>query len=257
MTNIIETSFSPTVRCYAPEVKNTQNVSQASDVYSFGILLLELLTRRSPAYAPDCHKGVDLVELVSSVKNRERASKVFDADLLKHAAIREEMIKMLEIGIRCAAKSIKNRPKMSEVVRMLEDISQVKPISRASGELVFFDNCNATFDLEDLFRASAEVLGEGTFGNCYKTTLEDGQTITVKKLRYVDVTVKEFRQHMEVVGRMRHENVAELKAYSFSRESRLVVYDYHEKDSLYASLHGMDYEEAGVHCFCERSHYEQ
>ncbi|KAL2542175.1 putative inactive receptor kinase [Abeliophyllum distichum] len=31
---------------HAPEVKNTRNVSQASDVYSFGILLLELLTRK-------------------------------------------------------------------------------------------------------------------------------------------------------------------------------------------------------------------
>ncbi|KAK6132200.1 hypothetical protein DH2020_034058 [Rehmannia glutinosa] len=106
-TNMIEATFMPTAHCYAPEVKNTKNVSQASDVYSFGILLLELLTRKSTAHVPGGPEAVDLVKLVHSVENRERADKVFDADLLKHPTLREQMVKMLQIGMRCVEKSIK------------------------------------------------------------------------------------------------------------------------------------------------------
>ncbi|KAL7116740.1 hypothetical protein ACP275_03G023800 [Erythranthe tilingii] len=45
LTNMLTATFVPKALCYAPEIKKTQNVSQASDVYSFGILLLELITR--------------------------------------------------------------------------------------------------------------------------------------------------------------------------------------------------------------------
>ncbi|KAK6142093.1 hypothetical protein DH2020_012195 [Rehmannia glutinosa] len=144
VTNVIETTFMPAAHCYAPEVKNTQNVSQASDVYSFGILLLELLTRKSAAHVHGGHEAVDLVKLVNSVKNRERAAKVFDADLWKDPTIREKMVKILEIGIRCAEKSTKKRPKMSEVMKMLEEITMLDPISHAPQEakLVFVDDAN-------------------------------------------------------------------------------------------------------------------
>ncbi|KAK6155872.1 hypothetical protein DH2020_010120 [Rehmannia glutinosa] len=237
---IIETPLTPAAQCYAPELKNTKNVSQASDVYSFGILLLELLTRKSPAHVPGGPKAVNLVKLVSSVKNKERAAKVFDADLLKHPTLREEMVKMLEIGIRCVEKSIKKRPKMSEVVKMLEDIRKLNPISHTPSEtnLKFIEDANATFDLEDMLRASAEVLGKGTFGTSYKAILDNGNPIVVKRLRDVIVTSNEFKQHMEVIGRMRHENIAELRAYFFSRDEKLLVFDFYNQDSVSALLHG-------------------
>ncbi|KAK6155860.1 hypothetical protein DH2020_010108 [Rehmannia glutinosa] len=240
LVNSIEATFMPTAHCYAPEVKNTQNVSQASDVYSFGVLLLELLTRKSSAHVPGGPEAVDLVKMVTSIRNRVRAAKVFDADLLKHPTIKEQMVKMLQIGIRCVEKSIKKRPKMSEVVKILEDISTLNPVSLAPSDtkLVFIEDANATFDLEDVLRASAEVLGKGTFGTSYKAILENGNTIVVKRLREVNVTFKDFQQHMSVIGRMRHENIAEVRAYYFSKEEKLLVYDYHNQDSLSALLHG-------------------
>ncbi|KAI3458299.1 hypothetical protein Pfo_014962 [Paulownia fortunei] len=240
LTNMIAATFMPTARCYAPEVKNTENVSQASDVYSFGILLLELLTRKSPIHVPGGPEAVDLVKLVNSVKSKERNAKVFDTDLLKHPSIREHMVKMLQIGISCAAKSLKKRPKMSEVVKMLEDLQMMNTGSSVSLErkLVFAKNAIPTFDIEDLLRASAEVLGKGTFGTSYKAILENGNIIMVKRLKDVIVTFTDFEQHMEVIGRMRHDNVAELRAYYFSKDEKLLVYDYYTQNSLSALLHG-------------------
>ncbi|PIN18999.1 Non-specific serine/threonine protein kinase [Handroanthus impetiginosus] len=237
---MIETTFMPTARCYAPEVKSTQNVSQPSDVYGFGIVLLELLTRKSTEHLPGGPKPIDLVKLVDSVKSKERAAKVFDADLLKYLTIKEDMVKVLQIGIKCVSKSVRKRPKISEVVKLLEDIAKMNTESHVPFEkkLVFIEDVIPTFDLEEMLRASAEVLGKGTFGTCYKKKLENGNTIVVKRLRDVRVTFKEFQQHVEVIGSMRHKNIADLRAYYFSRDKKLLVYDYYDQGSLFAALHG-------------------
>ncbi|PIN10624.1 Serine/threonine protein kinase [Handroanthus impetiginosus] len=240
LANMIKTTFTPTVGCYSLEVYSTQNISQAADVYSFGILLLELLTGKSTAHLPSAPEPVDLAKMVGSVKSKERASKVFDPDLLKNPTIREDMVKMLQIGMKCAAKSIKKRPLMIEVVNMLEDIIRMSPEIHGSlsKELVFANNANPTFDLEDVFRATGEVLGRGTLGFCFKAILFNEKAIVVKRLRDVIVTYEEFQQQMEVIGRMRHGNVYDLMAYHFSTGEKILVYDYGHQESVFALLHG-------------------
>ncbi|XP_020549198.1 probable inactive receptor kinase At4g23740 isoform X1 [Sesamum indicum] len=242
---MVETKFMQTARYYVPEVKKTRDVSQASDVYSFGILLLELLTRKSPVHVPGGPKAVDLVKLVTSAKSKERAAKVFDTELFKYPTIREQAVIMLQIGLTCVAKLIKKRPKMSEAVRMLEDINKMNrgirmnqhvPLER---EFVFFEFANPRFEFEDLLSASAEFLGNGTFGTSYKAGLENGNTVVVKRLKDVIVTFEDFQQHMNIIGKLRHENVAELKAYYYSTDEKLLVCDYYNQRSLSGLLHGM------------------
>ncbi|KAL5718850.1 hypothetical protein ACHQM5_011712 [Ranunculus cassubicifolius] len=107
-----------------------------------------------------------------------------------------------------------------------------------NNRLVFFESCSYAFDLEDLLRASAEVLGKGTFGVAYKAVLEDATTVVVKRLKEVGVGKKDFEQQMDLVGRIRHENVVELKAYYYSKDEKLMVYDYFHRGSVSAMLHG-------------------
>ncbi|XP_047269148.1 probable inactive receptor kinase At4g23740 isoform X2 [Capsicum annuum] len=120
------------------------------------------------------------------------------------------------------------------------DMSPEKAISRsqdANNRLVFFEGCNYAFDLEDLLRASAEVLGKGTFGMVYKVILEDATTVVVKRLKDV-VAGKKFEQQMEIVGSIKHKNVVELRAYYYSKDGKLIVSDYFSKGSVAAMLHG-------------------
>ncbi|CAA0834572.1 Probable inactive receptor kinase [Striga hermonthica] len=248
-TSLIQTAFEPTAYYYAPEVKSSQNVSQASDVYSFGIMLLELLTRKPSVHFPGGPKAVDLVKMVTSIRNKIRAANVFDADLLKQPTIKDQMVKTLQIGMKCVEKSMKKRPRMSEVVKMLEEISSLYPISGSpvARKLVFIEDPKPTFDLEDLLRSSAEVLGEGTFGSSYLegtfgssylARLEPGHTIVVKRMKGVVLSFNNFQQHMDMIGRMVHKNVAEVRAYYYSKDETLLVYDHYVQDSVSVALHG-------------------
>ncbi|XP_023541330.1 probable inactive receptor kinase At4g23740 [Cucurbita pepo subsp. pepo] len=106
--------------------------------------------------------------------------------------------------------------------------------------LNFFMDSNLAFDLEDLLRASAEVLGKGTFGVSYKATLEDSTTVVVKRLNQVTVGKREFEQQMELIGNIKHEHVVSLRAYYYSKDEKLMVYDYYGQGSVSAMLHSKE-----------------
>ncbi|XWS60835.1 hypothetical protein CRYUN_Cryun07bG0071300 [Craigia yunnanensis] len=105
-------------------------------------------------------------------------------------------------------------------------------------KLVFFGNAARVFDLEDLLRASAEVLGKGTFGTTYKAVLEGGNAVAVKRLKDVAISEREFKDKIEGVGAMDHQNLVPPRAYYYSRDEKLLVYDYMSMGSLSALLHG-------------------
>lgn len=112
-------------------------------------------------------------------------------------------------------------------------------VETEKNRLVFFEGGVYSFDLEDLLRASAEVLGKGSVGTSYKAVLEEGTTVVVKRLKDVVMTKKEFETQMEALGNVKHENVVPLRAFYFSRDEKLLVSDYMAAGSLSSSLHGI------------------
>ena len=107
-------------------------------------------------------------------------------------------------------------------------------------KLIYFGPMAAAppFDLEDLLRASAEVLGKGAFGTAYKAVMESGAAVAVKRLKDVDLPEPEFRERIAAIGAVQHELVVPLRAYYFSKDEKLLVYDYMSNGSLSALLHG-------------------
>lgn len=106
----------------APEVADTRKATQASDVYSFGVVLLELLSGKSPVPGSGGEDAVHLVRWVHSVVREEWTGEVFDVELLRYPNIEEEMVAMLQIAMSCVARAAAQRPKMEEVVKLVEDI---------------------------------------------------------------------------------------------------------------------------------------
>ncbi|KAI7978939.1 putative inactive receptor kinase [Camellia lanceoleosa] len=116
----------------APEVTDTRKLSQSSDVYSYGVLLLQLLTRKSPIHATGGDEVVHLVRWVQSVVREEWTAEVFDVELLKYPNIEEEMVEMLQIGLACAVKMPEQRPKMVDILRRVVGIRRVGTGNRPS-----------------------------------------------------------------------------------------------------------------------------
>lgn len=95
------------------------------------------------------------------------------------------------------------------------------------------------YTLEDLLRASAEILGRGSVGITYRAVMEWGLMVTVKRLKNSSLmTSEEFERHMEAIGKLRHPNLISLRAYFHANDERLVVYDYQPNGSLFSFIHG-------------------
>ncbi|MQL74839.1 hypothetical protein Taro_007235 [Colocasia esculenta] len=105
-------------------------------------------------------------------------------------------------------------------------------------KLVFVREERGRFELQDLLRASAEVLGSGGFGSSYKAMLLNGPTMVVKRFREMNgVGREEFQEHMRRLGSLSHSNLLPLVAYYYRKEEKLLVTDYIPNGSLAHLLH--------------------
>ncbi|XP_057465755.1 probable LRR receptor-like serine/threonine-protein kinase At4g31250 [Actinidia eriantha] len=106
------------------------------------------------------------------------------------------------------------------------------------GKLIFMES-EVRFELNDLLKASAKALGNGNFGNCYKTRLDDGRTVVVKRLRDLKpLSHDEFSKQVEAIADQKHPNLLPLMAYYYSIEEKLLIYTYVSNGNVYNRLHG-------------------
>lgn len=96
------------------------------------------------------------------------------------------------------------------------------------------------FNLDDLLRASAQVLGKGSLGTTYKVMMEMGPALVVKRLskEMNSLSKKEFVQQMKLLGQMRHENLVQIISFYYSKEEKLVIHEFIPDRSLFELLHG-------------------
>ncbi|RWR96408.1 receptor-like protein kinase HSL1 [Cinnamomum micranthum f. kanehirae] len=102
----------------APEYAYTLRVNEKSDIYSFGVIILELVTGKRPV-DPD-YGEKDLVKWVYVTLEQKGIDHVIDPKL--DICFKEEICKILSIGLLCTSPLPINRPTMRRVVKMLLDI---------------------------------------------------------------------------------------------------------------------------------------
>ena len=98
----------------------TMKVDEKTDIYSYGVVLLELITGKTPL-DPAFGESVDIVEWVRrKIRSKRAAEEALDpyiAGQCKH--IQEEMLLVLRIALLCTAKLPKDRPSMRDIITML------------------------------------------------------------------------------------------------------------------------------------------
>ncbi|KAM7503375.1 hypothetical protein LguiB_002279 [Lonicera macranthoides] len=102
----------------APEYAYTLRVNEKSDIYSFGVVLLELVTGRPPVDQIFGEK--DLATWVCTTLDREGFDRMLDPTL--DSTYKDQISKVLDIGLRCIRPLPINRPSMKRVVKMLQDV---------------------------------------------------------------------------------------------------------------------------------------
>ncbi|GKV10254.1 hypothetical protein SLEP1_g21647 [Rubroshorea leprosula] len=103
----------------APEYASTGMLNERSDVYSFGILLMEIISGRNPVDYSRPPGEVNLVDWLKAMVTNRNAEGVLDPRLPEKPSIRA-LKRALLVALRCVDPNAQKRPKMGHVIHMLE-----------------------------------------------------------------------------------------------------------------------------------------
>ncbi|XP_044503282.1 probable LRR receptor-like serine/threonine-protein kinase At5g10290 isoform X2 [Mangifera indica] len=117
----VTTQVRGTMGHIAPEYLSTGKSSERTDVFGYGIMLLELVTGQRAIDFSRLEEEDDvlLLDHVKKLEREKRLDAIVDRNLNKSYNIQEVEI-MIQVALLCTQASPEDRPAMSEVVRMLE-----------------------------------------------------------------------------------------------------------------------------------------
>ncbi|XP_021610238.1 proline-rich receptor-like protein kinase PERK15 isoform X4 [Manihot esculenta] len=245
-----------------PEYGDIQRVSEKSDIYSFGVVLLELITGRRPTN----EQGDTIINwaryrIGRALENNEYKDLVDSK--LQQEYDKEEMLRMVTCAAASVYKPSRSRPTMKQIIRVLEGtMSYMKIMKRKDIETL---QGRATTDLESILGverlqitpqkiftykelakatggfSNVNLLGEGGFGQVFKGTLAYGEFAAIKKLKLSsDQGESEFLTEITTLNRAHHKHLVKLIGYCSDKANRLLVYEFVPNESLRYILHDQD-----------------
>ncbi|KAL8483190.1 hypothetical protein ACS0TY_026025 [Phlomoides rotata] len=121
-TPYVEVAVHGTVGYIAPEYLSMGRCSEKSDVFSYGVFLLQLISGLSAfdlaRLAND--KDMTLLEWVERIYTENKWELIVDANCTKSDYMEVLVRLLVQISLLCTRYNSESRPKMSEVVRMME-----------------------------------------------------------------------------------------------------------------------------------------
>ncbi|XP_073040903.1 probable serine/threonine-protein kinase At1g01540 [Primulina eburnea] len=103
----------------APEYACTGMLNEKSDIYSFGILIMEIITGRSPVDYNRPKEEVNLIDWLKMMVGNRKSEEVVDPKLSKRPASKV-LKRVILVALRCVDPDAQKRPKVGHVIHMLE-----------------------------------------------------------------------------------------------------------------------------------------
>ncbi|WOK98447.1 putative receptor-like serine/threonine-protein kinase [Canna indica] len=118
-SSFVTTRVMGTFGYVAPEYACTGILNESHDVYSFGILLMEIISGRTPVDYTRPVGEVNIVEWFKRAVQRKREEEVVDP-LIEIKPSPRSLKRVMLICLRCIDMDAQQRPKMGQIVHMLE-----------------------------------------------------------------------------------------------------------------------------------------
>jgi serine/threonine protein kinase len=255
-----------------PACLQTGCLTPASDVYSFGIVLLELIARKRVKEG-----NVYLVGTFASAKGKGVLRELFDPAIAEKNNI-EILQEMVKLANECLGLEISKRPRMNDVARRLRVlISCVKSRDESSSfdSILASHYCSWTkidkkdkvqlkkspsflkrnasnpmilSDLGDVRKFTKKELKEitknfsyqlgsvSTQARFYKGTLEDNTAVVVSKFLYHADSEEKIINGVITLSQIAHHNIIKLLGCCLEAETLVLIYEYASKGSLLDNL---------------------
>ncbi|XP_062222123.1 LRR receptor kinase SERL2-like [Phragmites australis] len=156
----VTTAVRGTVGHIAPEYLSTGQSSEKTDVFGFGILLLELITGQTALeFGKSSNQKGAMLDWVKKMHQEKKLDILVDKDL-KSNYDRIDLEEMVQVALLCTQYLPSHRPKMSEVVRMLEG-----------------DGLAERWEASQSTESHKFKVPEFSFGRCYSDLTDDSSLL--------------------------------------------------------------------------------
>lgn len=157
----ISTAIAGTLGYMAPEYLAHGQLTEKVDVYSFGVLLLEIVTGKQNNMIQNSEYSQSLVTVVWKHFQQGRVEALFDPNLMLHnyyynSNIKSEVSRVIHIGLLCTQEAPSLRPTMSKALQMLAKFEENLP---TPSNPPFIDE--NTMELTDMCENPFENLNSG------------------------------------------------------------------------------------------------
>ncbi|GAA0171233.1 transmembrane signal receptor [Lithospermum erythrorhizon] len=119
----ISTAIAGTLGYLAPEYLAHGQLTEKVDVYSFGVLLLEIVTGRQNNKSKSSEYSDSLVNIAWNHFQQRKVEELFDPNLLFHnyhnVSVKHELLRVVHVGLLCTQEIPSLRPSMSKALLML------------------------------------------------------------------------------------------------------------------------------------------
>ncbi|XP_037411291.1 G-type lectin S-receptor-like serine/threonine-protein kinase SD2-5 [Triticum dicoccoides] len=105
----------------APEWLTSQ-ITEKADIYSFGVVVMEIISGRKNLDTSRSEESIHLISLLEEKVNSDRLVDLIDNNSNDMQAHKQDAIQMMMLAMWCLQIDCKKRPKMSEVVNVLEGV---------------------------------------------------------------------------------------------------------------------------------------
>ncbi|CAK7322939.1 unnamed protein product [Dovyalis caffra] len=187
----------------APEYACMLKITEKSDIYSYGVVLLEVITGKKPV-DPSFPEGQHVVQWVRDhLKCKKDPVEILDPKLQGHPDTQiQEMVQALGISLLCTSNRAEDRPTMKDVAVLLREIRQEpivgseahKPTNKSSKPT----ETNPSYSSSSVTPAQLLMLQQGS-SRCSLAYSSSSASITSKVENIVKTPGKDLNETKEEI----------------------------------------------------------